>query len=338
VKTDPATYEPHALHGAQRIWVEKNCYVDIWIAALHSLGLEPLAMLGGTLRLDFVDDQWTFYKPDHADLRRLYGVQVEELTVWRPLAEHVRTHLQAGRWISVEVDSFWLPDTAATDYRQAHGKTTILIVRDDPAGERLTYFHNAGLFTLAGEDYRQVMANSGLPLPLLAEWVDARRVRRLPHDHLRRLATENLREHLTWLPTDNPVARFAHWWRADVTQRRQPTAEPAAAAGEARQHHPPDDAARAIALAGYHASAFAGTRQLGACMELLALHLRWLGGHDAAAQHLEAASQAAKALILKGARAVSSRRPWTADDTLDELATTWSLGRTALKASLDGAC
>ena len=51
-------------------WVEKNCYVDVWIELLHALGLEPLAMLAFTVAVDFEGDQWTFFKPSHDDLRR----------------------------------------------------------------------------------------------------------------------------------------------------------------------------------------------------------------------------------------------------------------------------
>ena len=35
--------------------------------------------------IDFEGDQWTFFKPPHDELRELYGVDVQELNVWRPL-------------------------------------------------------------------------------------------------------------------------------------------------------------------------------------------------------------------------------------------------------------
>src|SRR5580704_15882919 len=56
---DPTTYERHALHAADRAWVEKNCYVDIWIEVIHALGLEPTAIIPFVLGLDFEGDQWT---------------------------------------------------------------------------------------------------------------------------------------------------------------------------------------------------------------------------------------------------------------------------------------
>jgi hypothetical protein len=310
---EPTQYRPHLLHGEARIWLEKNCYVDVWIALLHTLGLEPRAMLGCAAALDFLGDQWTFLKPDHHDLRHLYGMQVQELTLWRPLAEHVREHLDAGRLISVEADAWWLPDTAATDYRQQHTKTTIVIVADDPALQQLTYFHNAGLYTLHGEDYRQTLANGGLPMPLYAEWIDASRRHSRTGSELRRLAREHLQQHLAWSPTDNPMRRFAARFNEDLaTLQREPD--------------------RPLALARYHAWAFAGTRQLGSAMELLALHLQWLDDPACAgaADHALSISQACKSLILKGARAAATGRPWQGQELLDGMTADW--------ASLMAAC
>jgi hypothetical protein len=66
---DPANYTRHSLHGEQCAWVEKNCYIDLWIELLHALKLEPLAMLPFTAAIDFEGDQWTFFKPSHDELR-----------------------------------------------------------------------------------------------------------------------------------------------------------------------------------------------------------------------------------------------------------------------------
>ena len=115
---DAARYQRHPLHGEDAIWAEKNCYGDMWIELLHALKLEPLASLPYTLAVDFEGDQWTFFKPPLDELRDLYGIDVQELTVWRPLLEHAVEHLGAGKLISTEADAFWLPDTAGTDYRQ----------------------------------------------------------------------------------------------------------------------------------------------------------------------------------------------------------------------------
>src|SRR6185312_4334966 len=57
-----ATYSPHDLHRTERIWLETNCYVDLWIELLHTLKLDPVASMAFTLAMDFEGDQWTFFK------------------------------------------------------------------------------------------------------------------------------------------------------------------------------------------------------------------------------------------------------------------------------------
>ena len=103
---DASTYRRHALHADDRVWVEKNCYIDIWIEVIHALGLDPIAMLPFAIAIDFEDDQWTFFKPPHGELFELYGVDVQELNVWRPIVEHAATHLAAGKLVSTEADAY----------------------------------------------------------------------------------------------------------------------------------------------------------------------------------------------------------------------------------------
>ena len=104
IRTD---FARHALHGEACVWVEKNCYADVWIELLHTLKLEPLALMPFTLAADFEGDHWTFFKPPLPDLQKLYGIDVQELNVWRPLIEHAAEHLAAGKFISTEADAFW---------------------------------------------------------------------------------------------------------------------------------------------------------------------------------------------------------------------------------------
>src|SRR3954463_1475303 len=115
-----ANYQRNALHAEGCAWVEKNCYVDVWIELLHASKLDPLAMLPFTLASDFDGEQWTFYKPPHTDLRALYGVDVQEMNVFKPLVEHLLFHASQGRLVMTEADAFWLPDTRGTDYRAQH--------------------------------------------------------------------------------------------------------------------------------------------------------------------------------------------------------------------------
>ena len=112
-----AGYARHTLHADDRLWVEKNCYVDAVIELVHALGLEPLAAMGFCAAVDFEGDNFTFFKPGHEELRALFGVDIQELNVWRPLVEHAEEHLGAGKFIATDADSFWLPDTVATDCR-----------------------------------------------------------------------------------------------------------------------------------------------------------------------------------------------------------------------------
>ena len=112
---DAATYQKHPLHAAPDLdWVEKNCYVDVWIELVHAVGCEPLAMLPFCATIDFDNDQFTFFKPKHDELFDLYGIDVQELNLWRSLTEHVQVHVGDGRMVAVEADPSAL-DTDSLD-------------------------------------------------------------------------------------------------------------------------------------------------------------------------------------------------------------------------------
>ena len=205
-------YQRHAVHAADRLWVERNCYVDVVIEMLHALGLEPLAALGFCAAVDFEGDNFTFLKPNHEELRVLYGVDIQEMNVWLPLLEHARHHLAEGKFISTEADSFWLPDTAGTDYRRNHVKSTIILADLDEKAKRLGYFHNAGYFELEGDDFDQLFRIGATPdptfLPLFAELVRVDRMVKRPTAELAQLAAARLGVHLGRRPATNPVRRF----------------------------------------------------------------------------------------------------------------------------------
>ena len=278
-------HRAHALHAPERTWGEKNCYVDLWIELLHALRLDPLAMFANVFAIDFEGDQWTFYKPQLADLRTLYGIDVQELTVWRPLLDHAVEHLGAGKWIAVEVDAWWLPDTAGTDYRHQHTKTTVVLNEVDTVARRLGYFHNTGHHVLEGEDFEQVFARHALPA--YAELVRLDRIQRLAPAELRARSMGLFREHLAWRAVGDPVRRFSERFGADL-ERLQ-----------------------GAGLPEYHQWAFAGLRQLGADAELAASYLHWLAPDlpaDATAESFDKLASLAKTLLLKAARAVNSGR------------------------------
>lgn len=315
---DAANYQRHALHGAERAWVEKNCYVDIWIEVLNALGLEPTAMLPFVLGLDFEGDQWTFFKPPHDELRDLYGLDVQELNVWRPLAEHCKVHLAEGKLISTEADAFFLPDTAGTDYQRQHTKTTIVIQDFDPERGRLGYFHNAGYFELEAEDFVRTF-RVGVPhdptfMPLFAEFIRIDGIRRRTKAELIEMSRALLRRHLARRPAENPVRRFGARFASDLPW------------------------IQSEGLAFYHAWAFATVRQLGAAFEVAAIHLRWLEDPSlaAAAEAFDQVSTGAKTFILKAARAVNSKKPFDTAPMFDEMSGAWQRGMDALAAQLRG--
>ncbi len=302
---------------AQAIWAEKNCYVDLWTGLLGALGLEARACMPVALAVDFLGDQWTFFKPCHHDLRDLYGIDVQELTVWRPLLDHAEEHVSAGRLIATESDAFWLPDTAGTDYRTKHTKTTILINEVDRQARRLGYFHNMGYHVLSDEDFdRTFRLNEPVDgsLPLFAELVVVDRLVRHSPEVLREMSLRLLDRYIARRPLDNPVARFADRFRRDLPQMQ------------------------ASGLDHYHAWAFAATRQLGSACEVVAQNLRWIGEQDPArfddsAQHFEDVAALAKSFILKGARAVTSKRAFDDGGMLAAMALAWERGIESLTAA-----
>lgn len=309
-------YQRHALHDSDAVWPENNCYVDPFIELVHTLGLDPHAMLGFTLAVDFEGDQWTFFKPSHDELRDLYGIDVQELTVWRPLIDHALEHLGASQLIATEVDAFWLPDTSGTDYRTNHTKTTIMLVDVDQGERRLGYFHNGGYFSLGGEDFvrlfRLDVPADPAYMPLYAERVQLDRVQRRTSEALQALSWSLLRRHLARRPRSNPVQRFGERFARDLPLLQE------------------------RGLAHYHTWAFATVRQAGGAFEFAAAHLRWMAAGDvasvliAAAESFDAIAHGCKTLILKGARAVNSGRPFDAAPMFADMAEAWDRGMTLL--------
>ncbi len=305
---DAASYRRHALHAEPSVWIEKNCYIDVWIELIHALGLNPLPALAFTLAIDFEGDQWTFFKPSHAELWQLYGIDVQELNVWRPLLEHATERLAAGKLIGTEADAYWLPDTAGTDYRNAHTKTTIILNDIDVEARRLGYFHNAAYHALDGEDFAQLFRLNAPAdpafMPLFAEQFRIDRVVRRSEAELAQISLRMLKDTLQRVPRANPVTAFS--------QRLQSELQAMPAKG----------------LNHYHAWAFANTRQLGAAFELAQHYLEWLKPHglsgiqpaiDAAAR----LSTACKTLILRGARSATTGKTAGIDELLRSMAADW---------------
>jgi hypothetical protein len=318
-RLEPSSYPRSVLHAESCVWVEKNCYIDIWIELIHALGLEPRAILPFVVALDYEGDQWTFFKPPHGELWDLYGIDVQELNVWRPLLEHALEHLAAGKLISTEADAFWLPDTSGTDYRRQHTKSTIVLNDLDLHGRTLGYFHNAGYYRLEGEDFARTFRldqpHDPTFMPLFAELVRVDRVVRRPSNELAAMSVELWRRHLARVPNTDPVRRFQQRFERDLPAMQDK------------------------GLAFYHAWAFATTRQLGAAFELAALNLAWLAEHglpglEPAAAAFARIATTNKTFILKGARATNSRKPFDGAALFDAMATDRESGIKALAAAL----
>jgi hypothetical protein len=326
---DASTYVPHALHRGEVAWLETNCYVDLWIELLHALGHEPLASLGFTVRTDLEADQWTFYKQSHSDLETLYGIEVIELNPWTTVLEQVVAEVRNGRIPLVEVDSWFLPDTLSTAYKQHHVKTTIGVETIDVAARRLGYFHNAGYYAVEGDDFDGLFVahdmNTDDHLVPYVELAKIERARTIPSmERQADVARRLLSHHVSWMPTANPFTRYRDRYQADVEQMREMGVEKG---GER-----------------FHLYAFAYFRQFGAAFFDAACHLRWLGEHGgvtnlsaddvtAAADAYDAISGSAKMLQLRTARAALTGKPYDGSATIDAMAASWQRAADLLRAT-----
>jgi hypothetical protein len=311
-----STYVSHRLHSEERTWPETNGYADLWIELLHARGLEPLAGLAFTLGIDYEGDQFTFFKFPHNDLRMLYGIEVQELNLWKSLETHVAQQCALGRVVLVEVDAFYLPDTAGVSYRYEHGKTTIGVASIDVVRQELRYFHGRGCHTLGGNDYAglfrlgEFAADVGV-LPPFAEVAKLEGVRRLDTRALVERASALTRLHFVGAPSVNPVARFANGLEADLVWLRD---EP---------------------RASFHHYTFATVRQAGSCFGLTASFLQWLAANGAsgvleAAGAFERLSTAAKTVQFKLARMARLKRDADIGTDVAVMAAAWDEGMSRL--------
>ncbi len=308
-----AGYRPHPLHAPERDWTEVNCYIDLWIELLHWLGRDPVPALCCALNADVDGDQWTFLKPDPEDLRILYGIEVRELNIWRSVLEHVGDQLDRGRLMTVEVDSWFLPDTRGRAYQMAHEKTTIVPHSLNVEDKRLSYFHGPGLFELRGADFDGLFAPALLPPYAETIVLDPA----MNPGNVEELATRALlltADHLRRAPATNPVRTLA--------------AEIEAKLGWLAGQDP----------SAFHAFAFGTARQCGGTAELAADLARWLHDHAAvetfgADGDFRAVSTDAKALQFTMARAARGRRT-DLSGVLDRMADSWDAGLAKLRSAL----
>ncbi len=312
---EPETYQPHRVHSAERIWPESNCAADLWIEVLNALSLEPLAAMGFTLSSDFDGEQWRMFKFPPEDLRRLYGIEVHEVNLWRELTAHLSEHIGLGRMVSVDVDAWWLPDTASLTYRTVHQKTTVTVQMIDVEQRRLGYFHNGGYFELGGEDFDFVTGRSATEaaLPPYAEAIDLSHVQHDPD--LRMLANDIAQEHLRRRSIANPVQQMRKRMEQDFPWLVE------------------------AGLDAFHRYAFGSIRQCGSNAELAADYVEWLaGGPDSESAPVVSAFQqvarSAKALEFILARALRRKR-LDLSEAMADMETAWEYAIESLAAHFD---
>jgi len=309
---NPAGYQPHLLHGEGRTYTETNCYTDVIIELLHGCGYEPLAAFGHLVRMDFEGDQWTFFKTPPEDLESLFGVDIHEMQPYRPLPLQIAEQIEQARTIIVELDSWYLPDTATTSYRTEHVKTSIAADAIDADSETLRYFHNTALHELHGEDYRGVFRIGDFSADVLPPYTELVRFDagpRLDADALREAGRRLLRGHLSRRPADNPFDRFGA-----QLERQLP-------------------ALLESGLEEYHAYAFATVRMAGAAFEIAATHAEWLfaDGAEPAAAAMREIVDGCKALSFRLAR----RRAFDVEPRRIALAGAWQRAMDALAEAAD---
>jgi Domain of unknown function (DUF1839) len=309
---DASSYQPHPLHRPGRTYHETNCYTDIIIELLHAHGDEPLAALGCLVRTDFEGDQWTFFKPPPDELESLFGIDIHEMQPYRSLPLQIAEQIDAGRTIIVELDSWYLPDTAATSYRLEHVKSSVVAEAIDLERGWLRYFHGAGLYELEGEDYAGIFRlegeTSSAILPPFTELVRFDAGPGLADGALLDAARALLRRHLTHRPHSDPFERFGASLEHDLPELLEADDE------------------------RYHAYAFATVRMAGAAFELAAAHADWLLG-EAAAPAAAAMQTIVEGCKLLGFR-LARRRPFDPAPVIDSLSAAWAQGMAALEGAI----
>jgi len=315
VEVEPQSYLKHAIHGEDRCWIETNCYVDVLVELIHGLGFEPIAALPFTFAIDFEGDQWTFFKYPHADLFTLYGLDIQELNPWNNLVEHIAVQIEMGRAVLVELDSYYLPDTAGTAYKTEHVKTTVAVNGLSIAERRMAYWHNQGYFVLEGDDFTSIFQLEGVVHERMLPPYVERVKRTMQPDALTgaALLSESLgvfRRHLRGIPETNPFETFRIRFQQDLAKlRTQP-------------------------IDAFHKYSFATLRQYGACFELCETYLQWLRsqgkpGLDRAEAAFHRIANTAKAFQFQLARAVARNKELSLEP-LNSMADDWQLAMDTL--------
>ena len=199
---------------------------------------------------------------DPADLELLFGVDIHEMQPYRPLPVADRGAARApGRTMIVELDSWYLPDTAATSYRSEHVKTSVDRRGDRPRRGAAALLPQRGRCTSSsGEDYRGVFRLG--PAILRRRAAAVHRARPLRRRAAAARATSCARRRATAARTTWTAVRPGESVRA-LRRRSSPTTCRRCSTGDE---------------AGYHAYAFATVRMVGAGVRDLRLARRLAAG------------------------------------------------------------
>ena len=125
----PGDLRPTTLHGGERTYPETNCYADILDRAAARPRRRAAGRRWALVRMDFEGDQWTFFKPPPGGPRaRCSASTSTRCSRTGRCPTRSPSSSPPGRTMIVELDSWYLPDTAATELPQrSHVKTTVAI-------------------------------------------------------------------------------------------------------------------------------------------------------------------------------------------------------------------
>jgi len=314
LELNPENYQKHLIHTQERDWAETNCYVDVWIELLNALGHEPIAAMPFSLGIDFEGDQWTFFKFQLSDIYQLYGIEVQELAVWKPLIQHIEEQINMGRPVLVELDSMYLPDTAGTAYKMAHVKTTVAINEIDIEKKQLGYFHAQGYYRLEADDFDNVFRLNLNDPSILEPYVEIAKLRNTQSTETESIVKDSLvilKKQLQMLPSENPFISFKKQLEKDLEWLKQQDLEM------------------------FHQYSFATLRQFGACFELASNYMEWLmkNGEENllhASSCFKQISETAKIYQFQLARVISRGKSLDLS-TVDNMAELWSEAMQSLK-------
>ena len=221
---DPATYRPHLLHaGEPRATTRPTATPTSSSSCCTRAATSRWPRWAPRCAIDFEGDQWTFFKPPPGRPRACSSASTStrcsptgRCPSRSPSSSRVGPHddRRARRLVPARHRGDELPPRARQDARSSPRRSTV-------DGERLRYFHDAGLTSSTGEDYRGVFRLGARLLRRRAAALRrARALRRRPAADGRRAARARrascCARHLARRPATNPFTRFGEHLARDL--------------------------------------------------------------------------------------------------------------------------